>query len=88
MRGDLESIAALVETNSIPRFEYQSELAGEAFRGIEGWRAFLAAVRETFLDFTSRPRSSSEAANSWWSCPDAPRGEEREAARPPNCGST
>jgi ketosteroid isomerase-like protein len=52
-RGDMESLAALLQEHLDPEFEYQSELAGEAFGGVEGMRDFLVEVRETFRDYTT-----------------------------------
>jgi ketosteroid isomerase-like protein len=36
-----------------PDYEYQSDLAGETFRGIAGALAFVTEVRETFEDYTT-----------------------------------
>jgi ketosteroid isomerase-like protein len=52
-RGDMESLAALLQEYLDPEFEYQSELAGEAFKGVEGMRDFLLEVRETFQGYTT-----------------------------------
>jgi ketosteroid isomerase-like protein len=52
-RGDMEALAALMQKYLSPEFEYQSELAGEVFSGVEGARAFVAELHETFQDFTT-----------------------------------
>jgi ketosteroid isomerase-like protein len=52
-RGDMEQLAAFAREHLHPDYEYQSDLAGETFRGLAGALAFVTDVRETFEDYTT-----------------------------------
>jgi ketosteroid isomerase-like protein len=49
----MEQLAAFAREHLHPDYEYQSDLAGETFRGLAGALAFLTDVRETFEDYTT-----------------------------------
>jgi uncharacterized protein len=52
-RGDMDQLAAFAQEHLHPDYEYQSDLAGETFRGVAGALAFVTEVRETFEDYTT-----------------------------------
>jgi uncharacterized protein len=51
-RGDMKQLAAYYREYLHPEYEYRSDLAGEAFRGLAGALAFAAELHETFEGYT------------------------------------
>jgi ketosteroid isomerase-like protein len=62
-RGDMEELAAFAREHLHPDYEYESDLAGEAFRGVEGALAFITDVRESFEDYTTELEEIADAGD-------------------------
>ena len=52
-QGDMELFEAVGRKYLGAEFEYQSELAGEVFSGVEGGLDFIEELRATFQGFTT-----------------------------------